>query len=460
MGLLLIGVIKRLFPNIEVQRLGFAVGIGIATLFSYQVVVATIQFSGGWWGIYYLIGWVLSFLIAIAIGLYVGKNKGGCRVAVIVGATLVVIPISSLVWNATKAQKSFQTAKVDTQGTKSAPVRKQADLPNIYYFILDAYTRADVLKKYFSYDNSGFLGALENDGFQIVTQSHSNYPATLYSVSTTLNSDYYLPTGPNSERKVDPNSPIFNSVKGGPSVVFDRLRKLGYTIYYANHKGSTDTNCKPYCLAGKAFLSPLQFELLRMTPAYGVLNEWYNEIMRNWGFFHQKNLDPVVKRLASMTPDPVFLFAHVLSPHAPLIYKPDCSQRPNVELQMEMKDNNLPAVVVKQHYVEEIMCLNSRVRDAIKRILRMKPNAIIIVQSDHGIAIPGKDSNGDAQSEKLPFANLNALRLPKRCKPFVHPSMSLVNTFRVVLACIEGKKPTLLPDRLFQVKNGSFVELH
>jgi ascorbate-specific PTS system EIIC-type component UlaA len=101
-----------------------------------------------------LIGWVLSFLIAIAIGLYVGKNKGGCRVAVIVGATLVVIPISSLVWNATKAQKSFQTAKVDTQGTKSAPVRKQADLPNIYYFILDAYTRADVLKKYFSYDNS------------------------------------------------------------------------------------------------------------------------------------------------------------------------------------------------------------------------------------------------------------------------------------------------------------------
>ncbi|NKB19800.1 MAG: sulfatase-like hydrolase/transferase [Alphaproteobacteria bacterium] len=458
-GLLLIGGMRLLFPGLGIQRIGLVVGIGIATLFSYQVVVAMVQFSGGWWGIYYLVGWVLSFLIAVAIGLYVGKDHRKTQIAVIVGATLVTIPVLSLAWNATKTQEIFRTTTVNTLGTESAPDNQQANLPNIYYFILDAYARADVLKKYFTYDNKEFLGALESEGFRIVTQSHSNYAGTLYSVSTTLNNAYYLPSGPGSLGRVDPQSPIFDSIKGRPSVVFNRLRELGYTIYYANHKGSTETNCKPYCLTGKAFLSPLQFELLRMTPVYGVLNEWHNDVMRNWGLFNQKSLDPVIERLPSLKPDPVFLFAHILSPHSPLIYKQDCTERQKVELQLEIKDNKLPAATTKQHYVEEIMCLNSRVRDAIRRIVKMKPNAIIIVQSDHGTVIPGQDTKGDAQLIKLRFANLNALRLPNRCKSYVYPTMSLVNTFRIVLGCIERNKPNLLPDRIFHIENDSFVEL-
>ncbi|MGE5222474.1 MAG: hypothetical protein ACM3PY_08560 [Omnitrophica WOR_2 bacterium] len=65
-----------------------------------------------------------------------------------------------------------------------------ADLPDIYYIILDAYARGDMLNKYFNEDNGPFLQKLESLGFYIGRCSQSNYSRTQLSLASSLNFDY------------------------------------------------------------------------------------------------------------------------------------------------------------------------------------------------------------------------------------------------------------------------------
>jgi hypothetical protein len=65
--------------------------------------------------------------------------------------------------------------------------------PDIYYIILDGYARADVLSNLYGYDNSDFIKPLEQRGFNMASQSRSNYPRTLLSLASSLNMKYLEP---------------------------------------------------------------------------------------------------------------------------------------------------------------------------------------------------------------------------------------------------------------------------
>ena len=77
--------------------------------------------------------------------------------------------------------------------------------PNIYYIILDEYARADVLKELFDYDNQAFLQFLQQKGFYVASQSHSNYSQTYLSLASSLNFSYLediaIREGTNSTRR-------------------------------------------------------------------------------------------------------------------------------------------------------------------------------------------------------------------------------------------------------------------
>jgi hypothetical protein len=66
-------------------------------------------------------------------------------------------------------------------------------LPDVYYVILDGYTRADVLDEVYDFDNEPFTGDLESRGFFVAADSYSNYPATYLSLASSLNERYVTP---------------------------------------------------------------------------------------------------------------------------------------------------------------------------------------------------------------------------------------------------------------------------
>jgi len=62
--------------------------------------------------------------------------------------------------------------------------------PDIYYIVLDAYSREDVLAERFDFENAAFLDELRERGFYIAEQSSSNYLRTIFSITSTLNLNY------------------------------------------------------------------------------------------------------------------------------------------------------------------------------------------------------------------------------------------------------------------------------
>ena len=92
-------------------------------------------------------------------------------------------------------------------------------LPDIYYLILDAHTRSDVLLDSFQYDNTDFIAELEEIGFYVADCSQTNYWRTEYSLSSTLNLNYL------QDFLDDPNTlPDWKY-----SVLHRTLDQLGYT---------------------------------------------------------------------------------------------------------------------------------------------------------------------------------------------------------------------------------------
>jgi hypothetical protein len=94
--------------------------------------------------------------------------------------------------------------------------------------------------------------------------------------------------------------------------------------------------------------------------------------------------------------------------------------------------------------------VNRQMAELLDRIVAKDPDAIILIQGDHGTAflmnwkLPLKDWPAAGNAERL--APMNAIRLPERCATTLYPTMSLVNSFRAVFACLENRKPEFLPD--------------
>ncbi|MEJ2571741.1 MAG: hypothetical protein P8Y98_14510, partial [Anaerolineales bacterium] len=106
---------------------------------------------------------------------------------------------------------------------RSAPT----DLPDIYYIILDMYTRQDVLENTLKYDNSYFISQLEGLGFFIASCSRSNYDSTVLSLGSSLNLDFF------QNLIGDDYSPTTSSYSYGSIVKNSRIRKILESLHYS-----------------------------------------------------------------------------------------------------------------------------------------------------------------------------------------------------------------------------------
>ncbi len=136
------------------------------------------------------------------------------------GAILLVrIARSRSAWNATIAAAT-SSLTVQAAGQTAAP-------PDIYYIILDAYARADVMRDEVGYDNQPFLSWLERHGFFVANESNSNFMWTALSLSSSLNmrlvQDFRFPMAAGSYPAIFAD-PIQHSL------VRHELERSGYSV--------------------------------------------------------------------------------------------------------------------------------------------------------------------------------------------------------------------------------------
>ncbi len=156
--------------------------------------------------------------------------------------------------------------------------------------------------------------------------------------------------------------------------------------------------------------------------------------------------------------EPLFVYAHILAPHFPHRYQPDCSLRDHF-----VEGYELSGAERIESFATDTRCLDREFVAVVDRIVAEDPDAVIIIQSDHGSSLtfnwqtPFEDWTGVNFAER--FGVLNAIRLPEACRDRSIEGEPLVNTFRIVLACLSGTEPDLLETRLFYSGYGKIAAL-
>jgi hypothetical protein len=310
--------------------------------------------------------------------------------------------------------------------------------PDIYYIILDSYLRSDVLKSRYQTDNSAFLDELRRLGFFVADRARSNYAWTHPSLASSLNFTYLdslaRAVGPES----DNGGPLLGMVQNSRLVGF--LRRRGYTIVsFASGDVATDLPGVDIRFAPRGSLTEFQGILLNTT----LLRDAFILLHRSSADRHRDRVLYTLRNLpnAGLGRHPVFVFAHILSPHRPIIFGTPVV-RSGVSVHAAL-------------YGGQVLYLSKLLEDVVRRILALSPRPpIIVIQADHGLreAITWSDSAHSQLLER--HAILYAAYLPPTGRLTVPPvqlydSISPVNTFRVILSQYFDTTMTLLPDRSY-----------
>jgi hypothetical protein len=340
--------------------------------------------------------------------------------------------------------------------------------PDIYYIILDAYARNDVMQRTYGFDNQPFLDQLHARGFYIADWAQSNYARTGISLDSSLNMSYFdLSSG---EPVLTEQEHYTQPLSIGNNVVRKELACLGYQViafdsgYYWSGWRDADF-----------FLSPVEgtdryqimarvnpFESLLIYNSAGLLaldastvwlrgvQEAVNEPMA----LHLARVKYALDQAGSFVPkldSPKFAFVHIVSPHPPFVlgYENEASgiQSPFTFQTLTDYGESISEV---EGYRSQVLALNERVLRMVDQILaQSERQPVIILQGDHG--------TGSGMNDRMSI--LSAYYLPEGGEVSLYPTITPVNTFRVIFRTYFDSTIPLLEDHTYFSQYESLFEL-
>ncbi len=258
---------------------------------------------------------------------------------------------------------------------KGVPTDLRANLnykPDVYFIILDAYTRSDVLKDFYGYDNSGFTSFLENKGFYVSPNSRSNYTETRLSIPSVLSMEYstYLAKDTTS------TSEMFNLLQQywKYSPVFSTAKELGYTTVNFTSLSAFGQNMKADITVDDVTFSDFDQLVLQKTLLQPLSTELAIINQRSQVMNSLKDVPEITNN-----PDPTFTFVHIMSPHIPYVF----DQNGDFPTEPSAKKSILDLVVPSEAYVEQLAYTsNSPKQRLVNTGNSAEPPIIIAV--DHG----------------------------------------------------------------------------
>lgn len=446
LSLLILTLAVRWSGRRERDRVALAVAMVIASFLNFSVLFDPEPPDGR-----KLLGGLLAWLVLTALLArlaYLGGGDVNVRTgALIFVAVLFLAPSASYVGY--RASGPSLTAVADP-----GPLPVPPERPNVYWMMLDGFDRPDVMREVVGYDVRPFVSDLEDRGFQVSSASLSSYPRTHLSLASTLEMEYVLEPG----HQVTDDFGTFAPVVVGHNATVARFHDLGYQTIYGPAGGVEWSACRrdlvDVCLPinrPSPSTGELETTLLDRTPL-GLL-----PLPIPYGS-PQTFTDGLVDPALGITP-PFFAFQHILTPHYPYRYRKSCTPR-----RRPLDARRLSPEERLEEYATQARCISLLTTEAIDRIIERDPTAVILIQSDHGSdhTVTWQDDPRDWTPRQVTerYAAFNAMRLPAGCDVEIE-GQPLVNTFRIVFACIEGTAPPhLLEYRGFTMPIGDVTDIH
>lgn len=335
-------------------------------------------------------------------------------------------------------------------------VRSAQPRPDIYYIILDGYGRQDILQALYNFDNSDFLNALKSRGFYIAEESTSNYVQTLLSLSSSLNLDY-LQSLKAEGAKIEGREDLVGLLK--KSKVRSILAQNGYQLVsFRNSYNATIPDAEIYYDDTGVAYPVTPFESI-------VIDHTLIRVLLHVPFFHEALIEMPydthrnqilstftrLQQIPSLDGD-YFVYAHIIAPHPPFVFDKNGNPLPHNEPFRLADGNNYIKNHSREDYIEgyrnQAQYINKLVLQTVDAILANSDTPpIIIIQGDHG---PGSHLHQGSLKKTLPgerFSILNAYYFPDQDYASLYPSISPVNSFRLLLNQFFGGNYALIPDR-------------
>ena len=334
----------------------------------------------------------------------------------------------------------------------SVTANTESELPDIYYLIVDGYARSDILADLFNYDNSQFLSHLREQGFYIADQSHSNYTQTLLSLTSTMNMnliDQIATIDTSSNNRLGIKKLLSNNQ------LFDILHTNGYQIAtFTSGYNMIEFNQIDITLRTWYNLSEFGGRLLETTPLHFCLARGISLYTQardrlNYQFNTLSELDQLQS--------PFFVFAHILSPHPPFIYDSTGTYlEPTGPFDLADGSHFFERVGTKEEYLDgysqQIKYITARLTQTIDRILETNSDnpPVILLQADHGSGSQLDWESVENTNVRERMSILNAYYLPGiNDSTALYPTITPVNSFRVVLNEYLNAELPLVPDRSY-----------
>ena len=401
----------------------------------------------------------LGLLIILAVWIIRSKSKL-YSVSVIMTLTnlfLVAMPLFQIGYHYGIDQKTM----IITGSTASIP-QAQGDRPDIYFIILDAYSRQDLMKADFGFDNQPFVDQLSNLGFQVLQCSRSNYNATALSLSSMLNMNYETTIGVEANAVSNGENTMIPFIKNNQ--VRSNLEKMGYQIYTFENEfpGLEWPGTNKYSVPQTE--SPVSRQLLP-TESLFIKDTALNILVDSQiGLFkqaqtsidspysdHIKMVENILNKLpgtASLA-GPKFVYAHLILPHKPFIFDAQGNIRTDTNFFKLSNGDPINEDYYQQGYIGQVEYANSQMVRILTDILNysQKP-PVIILMGDHGY-----------QAIDTHFENLMAVYLPGNHIPPFYSTISNVNVFREIFNDYFSGSYEMLPDESFRIdfKKGVYL---
>jgi hypothetical protein len=352
----------------------------------------------------------------------------------------------------------FATNSLDDVGTAAAritaapPVVDQPEPPSappdIVIILLDGYPRADVLERQLGIDNSGFISALSDRGFDVALDSNSNYVFTGLTLASMFQMRYM------GEGELSPE--IGSSGRGHDllrhattsGLAWTAMRNAGYEIVTSppgwDHVSLVEISDR---VINDGHITHLEQSLLEQTLLLDLLTVISPEAItgslrdRLAGAF-----DSLETFASEDRSDPAFLFLHVPAPHPPILVDEEGEL---LAVGPRSLSGNSPAAMglTRSEYAArwrgEIGYLNRRVIQAVDRLQSANPDTVIIVMSDHGYGQEIQTTDPESR-----FATLFAAYTPQ-APGVLADSPTPVNLMPRILNRYLGTAFPERPDRFF-----------
>lgn len=383
---------------------------------------------------------LVVFLALLIVGwTWVLKKMKNVEITIGVNAIAFILLFVPL-FQITSYELRFRKSHPSTTNIEiSQPAVSSTEYPDIYYIITDAYTRDDTLLEYYGYDNTPFLKALEERGFYVAYCSHSNYTYTRLSLGSSLNMAYLQ-----EFYQYDDLSGFEQVIK--ENLIIRLLNRIGYRIVaFATAFPPTNwTHADVYYSYRdqdqedrlfKAGIREPEAVFIRTTAGLVILDvdtllqERMKELIDDSASYDRYmrikyNLDKL--STVPSIPGPKFVFAHITIPHEPYIFDENGDFVPN-------QTDNIVG------YRGQVEYVNSRIIDSVDDILNHSDiPPIIVIQGDHGSV----ETVNDYRRTNI----LNAYYLPGGGTDALYPTITPVNTFRLILGLYFNSNTGLLPD--------------